>query len=75
MPDLAEESQFDTRYDNPVARDMERFVRGNDDVFNQKNRNDNRRNLLGENRVELTEGILSVDDSDDIEDFLRWKTR
>lgn len=73
MPNLAEESQFDTRYDNPIARDMERFVQSEDDIFNQTSRSDDRRNLLSENGVELTEGILSVDDSDDIEDFLRWE--
>lgn len=72
MPDLAEESQFDTRYDNPIARDMERFVQSEDDIFDQTSRSDDRRNLLSENGVKLTEGILSVDDSDDIEDFLRW---
>ncbi len=72
MPDLSGESQFDTRYDNPIARDMERFVQSEDNIFNQKSRSDDWRNLLSENGVELTEGILSVDDSDDIEDFLRW---
>jgi hypothetical protein len=72
MPDLSGESQFDTRYNNPIARDMERFARSEDEVFDQTSWSDDRRNLLSENGVGLTEGILSVDDSDDIEDFLRW---